>query len=134
MRGWYRWTYATSLVSLLLLLYTLNLPPSSPRLMPTLDRIPYFCMPGLLSSISTVHVLTPLSLSFSLSHLSVVLVVHPAGYRNLAIDGGHEVCGAMYNKQVLTPLQVLVPQVSAAQAGRRLGERLARDGEEQGQS
>jgi hypothetical protein len=30
----------------------------------------------------------------------------------LAIDGGHEVCGAMYNKQVLVPLQALVPQVS----------------------
>lgn len=32
--------------------------------------------------------------------------------RNLAIDGGHEVCGAMYNKQILTPFGVMIPQLA----------------------
>jgi hypothetical protein len=31
-------------------------------------------------------------------------------YRNLCIDGGHELCGEMYNKNVLAPLKVLVPK------------------------
>jgi hypothetical protein len=30
--------------------------------------------------------------------------------RNLCIDGGHELCGEMYNKNVLAPLKTLVPK------------------------
>jgi len=32
------------------------------------------------------------------------------GFRNLAIDGGHELCGEMYNKNVLAPLKAFVPK------------------------
>ena len=30
--------------------------------------------------------------------------------RNLCIDGGHELCGEMYNKNVLAPLKAFVPK------------------------
>ena len=30
--------------------------------------------------------------------------------RNLCIDGGHELCGEMYNKNVLAPLKTFVPK------------------------
>ncbi|KAJ9092614.1 hypothetical protein QFC19_008652 [Naganishia cerealis] len=33
--------------------------------------------------------------------------------RNLAIDAGHEACGEMYNKNVMTPLVALVPKITA---------------------
>ena len=32
------------------------------------------------------------------------------GSRNLCIDGGHELCGEMYNKNVLAPLKSFVPK------------------------
>ena len=32
------------------------------------------------------------------------------GSRNLCIDGGHELCGEMYNKNVLAPLKAFVPK------------------------
>ena len=31
-------------------------------------------------------------------------------FRNLCIDGGHELCGEMYNKNVLAPLKTFVPK------------------------
>jgi len=31
-------------------------------------------------------------------------------FRNLAIDGGHELCGEMYNKNVLAPLKAFIPK------------------------
>jgi len=31
-------------------------------------------------------------------------------FRNLCIDGGHELCGEMYNKNVLAPLNTFVPK------------------------
>lgn len=32
-------------------------------------------------------------------------------YRNLCVDGGPDICGEMYNKQILTPLKTFVPKV-----------------------
>lgn len=40
-----------------------------------------------------------------------VVVESSGALRNLAIDGGHEICGEMYNKQIMLPLQALVPKV-----------------------
>ena len=31
---------------------------------------------------------------------------------NLCIDGGHDICAEMYNKNILIPLRALVPKVS----------------------
>lgn len=31
-------------------------------------------------------------------------------FRNLCIDGGHELCGEMYNKNILAPLKTFVPK------------------------
>jgi hypothetical protein len=31
--------------------------------------------------------------------------------RNLCVDGGHELCGEMYNKNVLAPLRMFIPKV-----------------------
>ena len=31
-------------------------------------------------------------------------------FRNMCIDGGHELCGEMYNKNVLAPLKTFVPK------------------------
>jgi hypothetical protein len=33
-------------------------------------------------------------------------------HRNLCIDGGYEICGEMYNKNILAPLSTFVPKVS----------------------
>jgi len=32
--------------------------------------------------------------------------------RNLCIDGGYEICGEMYNKNILSPLKSFIPKVS----------------------
>jgi hypothetical protein len=32
--------------------------------------------------------------------------------RNLCIDGGYDLCGEMYNKNVLAPLKAFIPKVS----------------------
>ncbi|KAF9654129.1 ARM repeat-containing protein [Thelephora ganbajun] len=43
------------------------------------------------------------------------VVVDAAGaLRNLCIDGGYELCGEMYNKNVLAPLKTLVPKIAQA--------------------
>ncbi|KAF8323967.1 hypothetical protein DL93DRAFT_2049554 [Clavulina sp. PMI_390] len=43
------------------------------------------------------------------------VVVEAAGaLRNLAIDGGFEICGEMYNKHILDPLKGLIPKISSA--------------------
>jgi hypothetical protein len=33
-------------------------------------------------------------------------------YRNLCIDGGYEICGEMYNKNILAPLKAFVPKAN----------------------
>ncbi|KAF9786699.1 ARM repeat-containing protein [Thelephora terrestris] len=41
------------------------------------------------------------------------VVVEAAGaLRNLCIDGGHELCGEMYNKNVLAPLKAFIPKIA----------------------
>lgn len=40
-----------------------------------------------------------------------VIVEASGALRNLAIDGGYEICGEMYNKNIMTPLTALVPKV-----------------------
>jgi len=37
-------------------------------------------------------------------------IAHFLNLRNLCIDGGHELCGEMYNKNVLAPLKTFVPK------------------------
>lgn len=32
-------------------------------------------------------------------------------HRNLCIDGGYDICGEMYNKNILAPLKTFVPKV-----------------------
>lgn len=31
---------------------------------------------------------------------------------NLCIDGGYDICGEMYNKNILAPLRTFIPKVS----------------------
>jgi len=45
---------------------------------------------------------------FYVTHDSLPIIV--LDFRNLAIDGGHELCGEMYNKNVLAPLKTFVPK------------------------
>ena len=44
-----------------------------------------------------------------LHHTSSFLMLTPV-FRNLCIDGGHELCGEMYNKNILAPLKTFVPK------------------------
>jgi hypothetical protein len=44
-----------------------------------------------------------------LPHTWSLLMLAP-DFRNLCIDGGHELCGEMYNKNVLAPLKTFVPK------------------------
>lgn len=37
----------------------------------------------------------------------------PICHRNLCIDGGYDICGEMYNKNILTPLKAFVSKVTA---------------------
>lgn len=43
-----------------------------------------------------------------------------APYRNLGIDGGHELCGEMYNKGIMPHLVVLMGKVRGARLCLRL--------------
>ncbi|THH26612.1 hypothetical protein EUX98_g7581 [Antrodiella citrinella] len=41
------------------------------------------------------------------------VVVEAAGaLRNLCIDGGYDICGEMYNKNILSPLKAFIPKIS----------------------
>ena len=45
-----------------------------------------------------------------LLHHTWSLLILVLVFRNLCIDGGHELCGEMYNKNVLAPLKSFVPK------------------------
>jgi TPP-dependent trihydroxycyclohexane-1,2-dione (THcHDO) dehydratase len=48
--------------------------------------------------------------------LKNIVVVHQAyyGYRNLCIDGGYDICGEMFNKNILAPTKTSIPKVTTS--------------------
>ncbi|KAK7695114.1 hypothetical protein QCA50_002304 [Cerrena zonata] len=42
-----------------------------------------------------------------------VLVEAAGALRNLCIDGGYDICGEMYNKNIIAPLKTFVPKISS---------------------
>lgn len=54
------------------------------------------------------------SLITRLSDNEEEVVAEAAGaLRNLCIDGGYDICGEMYNKNILSPLKTFIPKISA---------------------
>lgn len=56
----------------------------------------------------------------------VVRILNRIYASNLCIDGGYDICGEMYNKNILAPLRTFIPKVSVA-SGTSMGKLLTVD-------